>query len=322
HQSLPVIIQKNDNSARQWHRLFSVGRHKTWHETGKITQKYEHCNASNNCEVPRGAVPNDVIEQVFNAHAHRIRQEKFHALLRRAGTFHRHSRTQPQKENNREEENHQFHRKEVRDRILQIRRLQMQHRKKRQSRLGQQPVNQFCYAQNLLFAHESPATCSTAWVLMLRNQDAFHRCWPCFTSYASSSRMAGTTATRPHRNAIAGNRNQARITYATMSSNTSRPRNFACVLRGTCTVSAPACAIPKRINPSAPCRSHRKLSQHSAVPIATASAARIPQPIPAPAAIAMPRPKIKPSIRRSMAFDSASVAIFLVRRARHFQDLA
>src|SRR5579872_209227 len=80
--------------------------------------------------------------------------------------------------------------------------------------------------------------------------------------------------------------------------------------------------MPKRITPFAPNLSHRKLSQHSAVPIAAASAARMPQPISAPAVIATPIPKMKRSIRRSMALDSASVAIFLVRCARHFQNLA
>ncbi len=99
----------------------------------------------------------NVIEQILHAKAHRIGNKKLHALLRCARALHGHPRSEPQKKNNREEKNNQFHREEIRYRVLRIGRMNVQQRKKRQRRLGKQPVHQSCYRQNVLFAHESPA---------------------------------------------------------------------------------------------------------------------------------------------------------------------
>ena len=44
------------------------------------------------------AVIEVVVEQILNAHAHRIREHDFHHLLRRAGMIHGNARLEPQKE--------------------------------------------------------------------------------------------------------------------------------------------------------------------------------------------------------------------------------
>ena len=57
-----------------------------------------------------------VVQEIADSHAHGIRQHRFHALLRAAGTVHRNSRAQPQKENRSECERKDFDRDVIRNR--------------------------------------------------------------------------------------------------------------------------------------------------------------------------------------------------------------
>ncbi len=86
-------------------------------------------------------MPDEVVEQILHAHAHRVRQQGFHALLRPAGTFDGKPAFQPQEENNGQREDQQLHSNVIRYGILLAFGANVQQAEQSQGRLCQQPVN-------------------------------------------------------------------------------------------------------------------------------------------------------------------------------------
>ncbi len=105
-QAGPVVIEKNDDRAAQRHRLLSRRRRKSGNQTDQIAHQDEHADAADHRQIFHRVVAGRVLQQIARAHAHRVRQQRFHALLRAAGIVHRQPPLQPREKNDRDQKDH------------------------------------------------------------------------------------------------------------------------------------------------------------------------------------------------------------------------
>ncbi len=83
-------------------RIFGRRGGKTRDQADQVAHQDKHANAANHRQVFPSAMPGGVFEQVPRANAHRIRQQRFHALLRAAGIVHRQPPLEPCEKDNRQ----------------------------------------------------------------------------------------------------------------------------------------------------------------------------------------------------------------------------